>query len=98
MRQSKAAALPEPDHVQPGRIGTLNHIRLTVTDIPRAEAFYDPLLGFMGYRLVEQPAFSVGRLDTIRYATVVYPECSQARGVKSPRPLRSRISSHGLEC
>lgn len=36
------------------RIGNMNHIRLTVTDIPRAERFYDPLLLFMGYRLVER--------------------------------------------
>ena len=38
----------------PGRIGTLNHMRLTVTSIAAAEAFYDPLLRFMGYRLVER--------------------------------------------
>ena len=36
------------------RIGSMNHIRLTVTDIAKARRFYDPLLGFMGYRLVEQ--------------------------------------------
>jgi glyoxylase I family protein len=36
------------------RLGTMNHLRLTVTDIPRAEAFYAPILEFMGYRLVEK--------------------------------------------
>lgn len=36
-----------------GLVGSINHLRLTVTDIPRARAFYDPLLQFMGYRLVE---------------------------------------------
>jgi glyoxylase I family protein len=36
------------------RTGSMNHIRLTVTDILRAEGFYDPLLRFMGYRLVEK--------------------------------------------
>jgi len=36
------------------RIGGMNHIRLTVTDIPRSEQFYDPLLRFMGYKLVEK--------------------------------------------
>ncbi len=36
------------------RIGSMNHIRLTVTDIPKAERFYDPLLRFMGYRFVEK--------------------------------------------
>ncbi len=35
------------------RIGSMNHLRLTVSDIPRSKRFYDPLLGFMGYRLVE---------------------------------------------
>jgi glyoxylase I family protein len=36
------------------RLGTMNHLRLTVSDIPRAEAFYTPILEFMGYRLVEK--------------------------------------------
>lgn len=34
--------------------GTLNHLRLTVSDIPRAEAFYDPILRLMGFRLAEK--------------------------------------------
>jgi glyoxylase I family protein len=37
-----------------GKIGSVNHFRLTVTDIPRAERFYYPLLEFLGYRLVER--------------------------------------------
>ena len=36
------------------RLGSMNHLRLTVTDIARAERFYTPLLGFLGYRLVER--------------------------------------------
>ena len=32
----------------------MNHVRLTVTDIRRAEEFYDPLLSFMGYELAEK--------------------------------------------
>ena len=36
------------------RLGTMNHLRLTVSDIPRAEAFYAPILEFMGDRLVEK--------------------------------------------
>lgn len=36
------------------RAGTLNHLRFSVTDIPRAEAFYTPFLGLLGYRLVER--------------------------------------------
>ena len=41
------------------RLGTMNHLRLTVSAIPRAEAFYAPILEFMGYHLVEK---SVARL------------------------------------
>jgi glyoxylase I family protein len=37
-----------------GKIGSVNHLRLTVTDVPRAERFYNPLLEFLGYRLVER--------------------------------------------
>ena len=36
------------------RLGTMNHLRLTVSDIPRAEEFYTPILEFMGYRLVQK--------------------------------------------
>jgi len=38
----------------PAARGTVNHLRLTVGDIGKAEAFYHPLLSFMGYRLVER--------------------------------------------
>jgi catechol 2,3-dioxygenase-like lactoylglutathione lyase family enzyme len=40
----------------PPRVGTLNHLRFSVTDIPRAEAFYSPFLRLLGYRLVERSA------------------------------------------
>ena len=36
------------------KTGSTNHARFTVSDIPRAEAFYDPLLRFMGYELAEK--------------------------------------------
>src|SRR5215213_6056419 len=36
------------------RAGSMNHIRLTVRDIPEAERFYGPLLEFIGYRLVQR--------------------------------------------
>lgn len=36
------------------KTGSTNHVRFTVSDISRAEAFYDPLLSFMGYELVEK--------------------------------------------
>ena len=38
----------------PAKRGTLNHLRLTVTDIPRAESFYDPILRLMGFELAEK--------------------------------------------
>jgi catechol 2,3-dioxygenase-like lactoylglutathione lyase family enzyme len=34
--------------------GGMNHLRLTVSDITRAEAYYTPIAGLMGYRLVEK--------------------------------------------
>jgi glyoxylase I family protein len=55
MSDSEHHAEPTPDAgTIVRRIGSMNHIRLTVTDIPRAQRFYDPLLRFLGYRLVEQ--------------------------------------------
>jgi glyoxylase I family protein len=36
------------------RTGSINHLRLTVTDIPRAERFYGPLMRFMGYELSDR--------------------------------------------
>jgi catechol 2,3-dioxygenase-like lactoylglutathione lyase family enzyme len=51
------------DHIFPGaptavdtapKRGTLNHLRLTVSDIPRAEAFYAPILDHMGFTLAER--------------------------------------------
>src|SRR3712207_5363789 len=36
------------------KTGSTNHVRFTVSNIPRAETFYDPLLSFMGYELAEK--------------------------------------------
>ena len=44
---------PEQNRAQ-SRIGSINHLRLTVTDIPRAERFYGPLMRFMGYELSDR--------------------------------------------
>lgn len=49
------AGLPASD-APAGRLGTLNHVRFTVTEIAKAEAFYAPVLAFIGYRLVEKSA------------------------------------------
>jgi catechol 2,3-dioxygenase-like lactoylglutathione lyase family enzyme len=37
-----------------GRIGSINHLRLTVTDIQQAERFYRPLMRFMEYELYDR--------------------------------------------
>ena len=49
---------PDPKGATPGQphtdcTGTINHLRLTVTDIARAKGFYDPILNRLGYDLVE---------------------------------------------
>jgi glyoxylase I family protein len=36
------------------KTGSTKLVRFTVSDIARAEAFYDPLLRFMGYELAEK--------------------------------------------
>jgi catechol 2,3-dioxygenase-like lactoylglutathione lyase family enzyme len=41
------------------KLGSMNHLRLTVSDIPRAERFYSVVLGFLGYRLVERSPFRI---------------------------------------
>ena len=51
-----AAPGADPPTDRAHRVGTLNHIRFTVTEIGRAKAFYGVVLGFMGYRLVEKSA------------------------------------------
>lgn len=35
-------------------LGTVNHLSLTVSDVGRSEAFYNAILGFMGYQQVEK--------------------------------------------
>ena len=35
--------------------GSINHLALTVSDLARSTAFYDRVLGFMGYERVEVP-------------------------------------------
>ena len=34
--------------------GSMNHIRLCVSDLPQSASFYSVLLGYMGYRLLEK--------------------------------------------
>jgi glyoxylase I family protein len=48
--------LPQYEGRKDRKVGSINHLRLTVSDIRHAERFYDPLLQFLGYRLVEKSA------------------------------------------
>ena len=36
------------------KLGALNHLRLTVSDVDRAAPFYLPVMAFLGYRLEER--------------------------------------------
>lgn len=38
---------------QPARLGTMDHLRLSVSDISAAKRFYAPLMAFLGYLLEE---------------------------------------------
>lgn len=39
-------------------LGAVNHVSLTVSDLARAETYYDPLLRFLGYRITgRRPGF-----------------------------------------
>jgi glyoxylase I family protein len=38
------------------KLGSINHLRLTVRDIPEAERFYSPLLAMLGYELIQRDA------------------------------------------
>ncbi len=51
---SRQGIVPGEPHADP--TGTINHLRITVSDIARARGFYDPLMDRLGYRLVEQDA------------------------------------------
>jgi glyoxylase I family protein len=44
---------PEAPDMGASRLGSVNHLRLTVTDIERARQFYGPLMRFLGYEVVD---------------------------------------------
>jgi glyoxylase I family protein len=68
------------------RIGSMNHLRLTVTDIPRAERFYNPLLGFMGYQLVEESESRLAWAAMTQAGALQWVIVSVANGPNSTRP------------
>ena len=82
-----------------GRIGSINHLRLTVTDIQRAERFYRPLMGFMEYELCdrEEHRFSVGQMVVIGCLLVNFDRSPQGHKACPARFALSGISSPRLE-
>ncbi|MFH0299344.1 VOC family protein [Bradyrhizobium sp. 31Argb] len=63
MRKDPKNVLPGQPHTD--RTGTINHLRLTVTDVTRARDFYQPVMERLGYLLVEE---SVTRLAWASWA------------------------------
>ncbi|MGN8546558.1 hypothetical protein ACQPTN_17635 [Bradyrhizobium sp. 13971] len=75
----------DPKHVAPGtphaeRTGTINHLRLTVSDIARAKAFYHPVMERLGYLLVEESRTRLASASSgaARYAALVHHERRQS--------------------
>ncbi|GGK53103.1 VOC family protein [Salinarimonas ramus] len=60
--------------------GTLNHIRLTVSDIPHAERFYTPIAAHMGYRLVERSETRLSFAGMTGYGNLHFLILSVSRG------------------
>jgi hypothetical protein len=80
------------------KTGSMNHVRFTVSDIPHAESFYDPLLGYMGYELAERLLrltsvlnSNVGRSEACRQGIVraLWGEASSMGAAGSCRTIRS---------
>jgi len=53
--------------------GAVNHIALTVTDLARAKAFYDLVLGHLGYRQVKADAGMVLWIKSGVGAVLIHP-------------------------
>ncbi|HEY1750757.1 MAG TPA: VOC family protein [Caulobacteraceae bacterium] len=51
---------------------TLHHLDLTVSDLARARAFYLPIMGFLGYRLVEDTERDLGFAPDDDSATAIF--------------------------
>jgi glyoxylase I family protein len=76
-----------------GRIGSINHLRLTVSDIRRAERFYRPLMRFMKYELYDREE---GRLAWARWSSsdVFWFILTEAR--KDTKPVPHDLLSPGF--
>jgi catechol 2,3-dioxygenase-like lactoylglutathione lyase family enzyme len=60
-------------------LGSINHLRLSVSDIPRAQRFYEPVLRLLGMRLVERSATRLAWAGFAAHGLLHWFILSQAR-------------------
>lgn len=84
----KGIPLGKP-HADP--TGTINHLRLTVSDIPRAKDFYDPILRRLGYLLVEENHSRLAWASWAPHGTLHWFIMSEANP-DSPNTIHDRYS------
>jgi glyoxylase I family protein len=80
-------------HGQPhaDRAGTINHLRLTVSDIARAKSFYHPLMERLGYDLLEESATRLAWASWAPHGTLQWFIVSIA-DPESPNKMHDRYS------
>ncbi len=86
----------DPKGVSPGkqhndRTGTINHLRLTVSDVRRAKEFYHPVMQRLGYLLVEESATRLAWASWAPHATLQWLIMS-ASDPNSPNKMHDRYS------
>lgn len=64
-------------------IPVIDHIHITVSDLARAEAFYDRLLPLFGFRIADKEKDAVPESE---YEIVEYHHKNFSLGIVSPRP------------
>lgn len=86
----------DPKQVEVGvphadRTGTINHLRLTVSDVARAKAFYQPIMERLGYLLVEESATRLAWASWAPHGTLHWFILSAAVP-QSPNQVHDRYS------
>jgi glyoxylase I family protein len=76
-----------------GRIGSINHLRLTVTDIQQAERFYRPLMRFMEYELCDREE---NRLAWAKWSSLGVFWLILTRARQDTKPARHDLLSPGF--
>jgi catechol 2,3-dioxygenase-like lactoylglutathione lyase family enzyme len=88
-----AGASPPRPHLDDMRVGSLNHVVLTVDDLPRSRAFYSELLAALGYRVTYDDAALVGFSGADRLAIYLAAAPPTRRGAAFDR---YRVGLHHL--